>query len=101
VPDEYIPALSGRTPIAEVSNERVPKLHGQRQFVCAKNLTGIDPHGTCAPMEIIQSQIGHFAGTQPKDDLTQRHRIVPEARRLGTVECRQELANLVFAERLG
>ena len=96
--DEH-PAFVGRRAFpAQIVDQRLPHHARQRQHGASTVLSGAYLQGAAAPVDVVQTQVGHLAGPQPQGRQALHDRLVPLPARGGGVERCEHLLDLLLRQ---
>jgi hypothetical protein len=91
VQHEHLTRCRARPPVPQICRHRGPHLSGQRQQRAVTGLAGTDPHGSVAPVQVLQPQPHDLAGPHPQPGHAQDDRPVPQPARRGRIQRRDQL----------
>ena len=97
--DEQAPGRARRAGVPPIVCQRLPGLARRRQRLAPAALAG-DGDEPFVPIEIVQSQSGHFAAAQPQSGQQQQDRVVSPSGRRAPVATGEDLFDLLRRERL-
>jgi hypothetical protein len=91
-----IPAL--RPTLFEIGDERLPDIGRQRQHVRSPPLAAFDPQRPIPPVDVVEGDPGHLAGTQTEAGHQERHSVVAPALTTRAIEGNQQPLDLLLAQ---
>ena len=92
-------ALVGRRAFpAQIVDQRLPHDARQRQYGASAVLPGAHLDRAAPPVDVVQAQVGHLAGSESQGRQALHDRMVPLSARAGNVERRQHLLDLLIGQ---